>query len=122
MPEKPFALVIEDHEDHTIIFDNALSMVGFDTEVITDGAVAQRRLSEVVPALVVLDLHLPKVSGHMLLQQIRADERMAKTKVLVVTADESLAETLLQGADMVLVKPVSFSHLRAIVGDLLPEQ
>jgi DNA-binding response OmpR family regulator len=109
---KLLALVIEDHEDHTIIFNNAFKMAGFETEVVTDGAVAQQRLSELIPAVVVLDLHLPNVSGEALLHQVRADERLADTKVIVVTADESLADKLIEGADLVLIKPVSFSHLR----------
>jgi DNA-binding response OmpR family regulator len=117
---KPFALIIEDHEDHTVIFDNALAMAGFETEVIMDGAVAQERLFETVPAVVVLDLHLPKVSGQTLLEQIRADERLAKTKVVVITADESLAGSGVEGADLVLIKPVSFSYLRSLVKDLFP--
>ena len=116
---KPFALVIEDHEDHTIIFDNALAMAGFETEVVMDGAVAQKRLSETVPAVVILDLHLPKVSGQTLLNQIRSDDRLAETKVVVITADEAFAENQLQGADLVLIKPVSFSYLRSIMKDIL---
>jgi DNA-binding response OmpR family regulator len=111
---KPLALVVEDHEDHTIIFNNAFEMVGFEAEVITDGAVAQQRLSEVVPAVVVLDLHLPNVSGEQLLRQVRADERLADTKVIVVTADEALGDKLIEGADLVLIKPVSFAHLRKL--------
>ena len=35
---KPLALVVEDHEDHTIIFNNAFEMAGFEAEIITDGA------------------------------------------------------------------------------------
>ena len=117
MMSKPFALVIEDHEDHTIIFDNALAMAGFETEVVMDGAIAQKRLSETTPAVVVLDLHLPKVSGQVLLDQIRSDERLAETKVVVITADEAFAEDQLKGADLVLIKPVSFSYLRSIMQD-----
>ena len=116
---RPLALVIEDHEDHTIIFDNALAMAGFETEVIMDGALAQKRLSETVPAVVVLDLHLPKVSGQTLLDQIRSDARLAETKVVVITADEAFVEDKLRGADLVLIKPVSFSYLRSVMKDFL---
>ena len=116
---KPFALVIEDHEDHTIIFNNALAMAGFETEVVMDGALAQKRLAEAVPAVVVLDLHLPKVSGQMLLEQIHSDERLAQTKVVVITADEAVAQNSIEGADLVLIKPVSFSYLRSVMKDFL---
>jgi DNA-binding response OmpR family regulator len=111
---KPFALIIEDHEDHTIIFNNAFSMVGFETEVVMDGAAARKRLNETVPTVVVLDLHLPKVSGQALLQQIRSDKRLANTRVIVITADEALAEGKIDGADLILIKPVGFSYLRSI--------
>lgn len=111
---RPFALIIEDHEDHTIIFENAFTMAGFETEVIMDGAVAQKRLTETEPTVVVLDIHLPKISGAVLLRQIRSDERLANTQVIVVTADEALAESKVEGADLVLIKPVSFSYLRTI--------
>jgi DNA-binding response OmpR family regulator len=117
---RPFALIVEDHEDHTIIFDNAFAMAGFETEVVMDGAVAQRRLNEVEPAVVVLDLHLPKVSGQALLRQIRSDARFANTQVIVVTADEALAEGKIEGADLVLIKPVGFSYLRTIAKRFLP--
>lgn len=117
---KPFALIVEDHEDHTIIFANAFSMVGFETEVVMDGAVARKRLNETEPAVVVLDLHLPKVPGQVLLQQIRSDERLTNTQVIVVTADEALAESKIDGADLVLIKPVGFAHLRAIAERFLP--
>jgi DNA-binding response OmpR family regulator len=117
---KPFALIVEDHHDHTIIFDNAFAMAGFETEVVMDGAVAQKRLAETVPAVVVLDIHLPRVSGQALLEQIRSDERLADTQVIVVTADEALAESNIQGADLVLIKPIGFSYLRSIAERFLP--
>lgn len=117
---KPFALIVEDHEDHTIIFNSAFTMAGFETEVVTDGAVARRRLNETEPSVVVLDLHLPKIPGQVLLQQIRSDERLANTRVIVVTADEAMAEGKIDGADLVLIKPVGFSYLRAIAERFLP--
>ena len=118
---KPFALIVEDHQDHTIVFDNAFVLAGFETEVVIDGAVAQKRLKETIPAVVVLDLHLPKVSGQALLQQIRSDERLADTQVIVATADEALAEGRIQGADLVLIKPLGFSYLCTIAKRFFPE-
>jgi CheY-like chemotaxis protein len=120
MMPKPLALIIEDHQDHTVIFDNAFAMAGFETEVVMDGVIAQERLAETVPAVVVLDIHLPRVSGEVLLQQIRSDERLAATQVIVVTADEALAESKVQGADLVLIKPISFSYLRTIAERFIP--
>lgn len=77
-----------------------------------DGRLALERLAEVVPNLVVLDLHLPYVSGVDILHQIRADERLADTQVFITTADPLIAESLRFEADLVLLKPVSFHQLR----------
>lgn len=110
--DKPLALVIEDYTDQAVVFSRALEMAGFATERIEDGDVAQARLAEVVPALIVLDLHIPGTSGDVLLNQIRADARLAKIPVLIATADAFRANELQPLADFVFLKPVSFIQMR----------
>ena len=108
----PLALIVEDDLDLATIFDEALKAAGYKTEVIRTGDKAQNRLKAVAPELVVLDLHLPHVAGTDILKDIRADARLAQTRVIITTADVRLAETLREEADLVLVKPISFSQLR----------
>lgn len=110
---KPFALIIEDNDKLSQIFSLTLQ-TDFDVEAITDGKTALARLSEVVPDLVILDLHLPNVSGRELLEYIRADERMTKTHVILATADERQSEALHDLADIVLLKPISPVQLREL--------
>jgi len=109
-----FALIIEDDEDLATIFSEALKAGGFQTEIIYDGAIARQRLAEVCPDVVVLDLNLPHVDGNQLLNQIRADERLEKTRVLVATADSGMANMLDREADLILLKPISFIQLRTM--------
>ncbi|HQE92335.1 MAG TPA: response regulator [Anaerolineae bacterium] len=113
MNEK-FGLVIEDEEDLATIFSEALKASGFQTEIIYDGLMAQQRLTKVCPDVVILDLNLPHVDGNQLLNQIRADPRLEKTRVLVVTADAAMANMLDSEADLTLLKPVSFIQLRTM--------
>jgi DNA-binding response OmpR family regulator len=108
----PVALIIEDDVDLADIFSDALQAAQFKTEIIADGAAAQSRLQEMVPQLVVLDLHLPRVSGETLLRQIRSTPALAKVKVVIASADPITADMLSPESDLVLVKPVSFSQLR----------
>ena len=108
------AFVIEDDMDLSEIFAKALEQAGFAVETIRDGKTAQQRLAEVAPNVIALDLHLPFVSGATLLKQIHADERLAKTRVILTTADAVQAEFLRDKATIVLVKPISFSQLRDI--------
>ncbi len=110
--DSPFALIAEDDYDLSNIFDEALQAAGFETRVARTGDAALAYLSSTTPDVVVLDLHLPRVAGMDILKQIRTDPRLVKTRVIVATADERLAETLEEQADLVLVKPISFSQLR----------
>ncbi|MDI6770516.1 MAG: response regulator [Anaerolineales bacterium] len=106
------AYVIEDDEDLSMIFGEALIAANYRVETITDGLKARQRLQEEIPHLVLLDLHLPGLSGAELLAQIRADARLAKTIVVIATADARLGDALHEVADFVLVKPISFTQLR----------
>ncbi len=112
MNDESLALIIEDDEDLASIFAEALQAAQFTTEILADGAAAQRRLKEVVPSLVVLDLHLPYISGEALLRQMRANPAFSGTKVVIASADPITADMLSSESDLVLVKPVSFSQLR----------
>ncbi len=112
---KPLALIIEDDPTLGEIF--ALSLKDkFQTETIGNGDQALTRLSQVVPLLVVLDLHLPGASGFDIFLRIRSDSRLANTHVILSTADDRQAETLRDEADVVLLKPVSPIQLREIAG------
>lgn len=109
------ALIIEDDPELALIFSNALTVSGFETEIITDGLVAQQQLKTATPDVIVLDLHLPHVLGKALFDQIRADARLRDTKVIVATADSRMATQMKEEADLVLLKPVGFRELRDIV-------
>lgn len=107
-----FALIIEDDYDASFIFAEALQAATFETEIIRSGDRALARLAVVTPDVVVLDLRLPRVAGTDILRQIRTDVRLAETRVIVATADPRMAEPLRDEADLVLIKPISFSQLR----------
>jgi CheY-like chemotaxis protein len=109
--KKPLAIVIEDHEHTATIFGAALKTAGYETEVINDGSAALERLGEIIPFLIVLDLHLPHVSGEEILHKIREDARLEKIPVILATADPLLAEPLSSDANLVLIKPISFDQL-----------
>lgn len=114
------ALIIEDDEDLSEIFGQALSAAGYTIEIIRDGRAAQERLKHVVPTVITLDMHIPYISGDVLLQEIRADERFEKTRVVVTTADPHMGESMRSIADLVLIKPITFTQLRDLTMRLRP--
>ena len=118
---KPLSLVVEDDADLSEIFREALSAAGFSTEVIRDGQIARDRLLEIVPAVVILDLHLPTVSGETLLHQIRGTPQLNNTRIVLTTADALAADFLRDSADFVMVKPISYVQLRDLAKRLNPD-
>ncbi len=111
----PFALIIEDDPKLTTIFAKALQMAEFETEIIQDGSTALERLSATLPDIIVLDVHLPFVSGVDILDTIRRDDRLSQCQVILVTADLFKAEELRNEADHVLLKPVGFNRLYDLI-------
>lgn len=112
MSNNRFALIVEDEIDLAIIFSKALQEAGFETQIVRAGDTALMWLTSTQPQIVILDLHLPRVSGEDILKQIRADDRLTETKVIISTADPRLGELLQDQADLVLLKPIGFSQLR----------
>jgi CheY-like chemotaxis protein len=118
---KPFALIIEDHLATAEFFDTALSEGGYQTEIIGSGQDAVSRLPNVVPDLIILDLHLPEVSGAEILKAVRSDRRLAETRVIIATTHWEGAEEVEKEADLVVLKPVGFEQLRDLAARFLPK-
>jgi DNA-binding response OmpR family regulator len=117
---KPLALVIEDDQDQSFIFTKSLEMAGYQIEAILDGTTAQKRLMETLPALIVLDVHLPGVDGPDLLQQIRSDRRLDNATIILLTADGRMAEKLQDQATLTIIKPVGFAELSTLAARFRP--
>jgi CheY-like chemotaxis protein len=74
------------------------------------------------PDLMVLDLHLPDLTGEQVLAALRSDARTERIPVIILTADASAEQaTRLRelGADAYLTKPLDVPGLLAAVDELL---
>ena len=116
------ALIIEDDEDLASIFAEALRGIGYEVEHIADGKLAQDRLkSGAAPFIILLDMHLPHISGGDLLTTIKHDELFEKTIVIITTADARMGDMYRDQADFVMIKPISFVQLRDLTARLKPK-
>ena len=113
--DNKLALVIEDDSDAAVIFSAALRANGFDPKAVHIGDIASKRLNELSPEIVLLDMHLPKVPGTELIKQIRENEHTKDTMVIIVSADPRMAETVEHLADLVVIKPTTFSQVRDLI-------
>jgi two-component system, response regulator len=122
-------LLVEDNPD-----DEALTLRAFkksdirnEVVVLRDGAEALAYLfpgnGDTVPrpALILLDLNLPKVGGLEVLRRMRADERTQMIPVVVLTSsklDEDILDSYRNGANAYVRKPVNFSDFAEAVRTL----
>jgi CheY-like chemotaxis protein len=118
------ALIVEDDEDLASIFAEALRGIGFEVENAFDGRIAAARLkNENAPFLILLDMHLPHISGKDLLMDImKKDPRFNKTWIMITTADARLAEEFRDQVDFALIKPILFGQLRDLAIRLKPKE
>ena len=85
-----------------------------------DGEEAMRLLRECKPTLVILDLMLPKVSGLEVLGELRGDQVLRDTPVVVITAWSHAEEAAhIAGANRFLAKPFEPDELKSAVDELL---
>ncbi len=73
------------------------------------------------PHLILLDLRLPKIDGFEVLRQIKREEELRRTPVVVLTSSEAESDITRAGDNYVnsyLVKPVVFDEFRRMLRDL----
>lgn len=115
-------LVIDDEPDIVALVVYHLAKAGFKISTASNGADALRMAQQDRPALVVLDLMLPGMSGLEVLDQLRADESGQDIAVLLLTArreEPDRIKGLSSGADDYLTKPFSPQELVLRVRNIL---
>lgn len=120
-------LLAEDNEDYAALVRIALSRVAdgpLELAWVKDGDAALRAVEEEVPDLLILDLHMPRVSGHQVLAELKGDERFRKIPVAVLSAsrdDEDVARTYGLGGNHFITKPHGVSELEKRLKSLLDD-
>ena len=115
-------LVVDDEPDIVALVVYHLAKAGFRISTASNGADALRIAQQDRPALIVLDLMLPGMSGLEVLEQLRADESGQDVAVLLLTArrdEPDRIKGLSSGADDYLTKPFSPQELVLRVRNIL---
>jgi two-component system response regulator len=118
-------VLVEDNEDDIVLTRRALSQnkIGNPLVVARDGAEALELLlgsngHSVNPALILLDLQLPKVDGLTVLKRLREDARTKLTPVVVLTsskAEQDVVAGYNLHANSYIRKPVDFDQFTEAV-------
>jgi len=118
--EVPRVLVVDDDRHIRQALERALTLEGFSVETAADGVEAVAAIAEVPPAVVVLDVTMPRMDGVEVAKRLRADGN--DVPVLMLSARDEVDDRvagLQAGADDYVVKPFATEELLARLHALL---
>ncbi len=119
----PAKILIADDEPNILIsLEFLMRREGYEVLVARDGDEAIEVLRRERPALVLLDVMMPKRTGFEVCQALRADDTLKDVRVLMLTAkgrDTDIAKGLGVGADAYMTKPFSTKELVQKVREML---
>jgi two-component system, cell cycle response regulator DivK len=110
-------LIVDDDADMREVLQGVLELDGYRVDTAPDAATALRRVAELKPLCVILDLQMPGVGGIELTQQLRAAHG-ANLVLIVLTGSASADEhrdAEIAGVDYVMQKPLDVPLLRRIL-------
>src|SRR4051794_6122670 len=115
MSEGPLILVVDDEQSYRDALRIALEREGFRVDVAADGAEAIARFDAVRPALVLLDVMLPRISGVDVCREVRTRSQVPIIMVTARNAEIDAVVGLEVGADDYVTKPFRLRELVARV-------
>ena len=125
MTERPLVVVADDEEDILTLVDTVLSNAGFEVVRARDGSEALELLRTRRPAIAVLDVSMPKLTGLEVLQEVRASAETAEIPVVLLSAraqESDVARGWDTGASGYVRKPFKASELVEVVRELAGRQ
>ncbi|BCO29157.1 transcriptional regulatory protein WalR [Rhodoferax lithotrophicus] len=118
----PKILVADDEPNIVISLEYLLKREGYIVMIARDGEEALAVIRREQPDLVLLDVMMPKKSGFEVCQEVRTDDALQNTKILMLTAkgrDTDVVKGMALGADAYMTKPFSTKDLVQKVANLL---
>ena len=122
MTDRPLIVIAEDEPDAAALLVFHLRRRGFRTSVATDGVATLNVMFAEKPALLLLDLMLPKLHGWQVCRMLKASPITRNIPIIMVTALGSPDDKLKgfgQGADDYVTKPFDMPELLARIHAVL---
>ena len=122
MTDKKKILLVEDEQD--LVDSLTLRLTSNDYEVLTalNGADGLNKARALSPALIIMDVRLPKMDGFTVCRMLKYDEKYAAIPIIMLTARVQPQDKLQgkeAGADLYLTKPFKSEELLASIKGLL---
>ena len=116
-------MVVEDFEDNRFMMRRLLEMSGYNVIEAINGEEAIEIALRERPALILMDLSLPRVDGLAATRQMRQHSELSQIPIVAVSAHDTTdfhAEALAAGCNDYVTKPIDFDELEELLKGLLP--
>lgn len=124
--ERRQVLIVDDYPGARYLWSRILSDAGYEVIEASSGTDALRIAAQTRPALVLLDVNLPDISGIEVCEQLKRNPATAQTRVVLITAasmaDGDRGRGMASGADVFLEAPVDDVTLIRTVTTLVTEE
>ncbi len=110
----PKILVVEDNEDNREMVVKVLKFNGYEAIEAVDGEEAIRKAKTEAPALILLDIYLPKMDGYEVAKRLKGDTGLRSIPVIALTAHAmkgNREQALEAGCDGYISKPIDIREL-----------
>ena len=125
--EKKQILIVEDEIDLNDMLRILIEQkfAEFEVQQAYDGFEAGQMIANGNPAVILLDINLPGIDGHKLIERIRSDESLSGPRIIAMSGiqDEitSKDRILAEGADVFMEKPIDTDSLVSVIQDLVDQ-
>jgi PAS domain S-box-containing protein len=113
-------LIVDDDADARVLLAQLLEEAACRVVIASTGVEALRLAREVHPALIFLDLRLPRISGFDVLRILQADPALRDTPVVIASVVGTESRSALAGAAAILDKPLDRALVFDVVRRFLP--
>ncbi|MBF2028405.1 MAG: response regulator [Oscillatoriales cyanobacterium C42_A2020_001] len=123
-PRFSYILLVEDNLPNAKLLLTYLGRMGYEVSWAEDGQAMWQALEQSMPALILMDIDLPDVSGMTLIQQIRTDDRFCCLPVIAQTAMAMKGDRdrcLQAGATDYISKPIDLENLATLILKYVPQ-
>lgn len=116
---KPAVLVVDDDQPILSLMRSLLREFGFEPLVASSGTQALQQARARTPDVILLDRKMPGMSGVELIAELRKEETLRATPVVIVSGEPMTeAELRALGASAAVLKPFDVTELVSLVQDL----
>jgi DNA-binding response OmpR family regulator len=117
VPSGKRVLIVDDEESIGNLLSDFFSINGYEPVVASNGSKALDTLKEISCSLMIVDVNMPETDGIKLIGRVR--NLSAPVKIIGMSFENKINDSLKAGADYFLFKPFNLRYLRAILNSML---